>query len=304
VHRGDLLLELDSRTEQLQLDERRAEQAGLAPRLERLRARIGAERGAMSEERIASRFAAEEAARRAEEARIGADTAEADALRFRRLRTSGVISVRELERAEADARMRSEAAAELAIAEERLPREQRVRDKTRDAHLAELEGELAGLVARRGAIEAEVARLRYEIERRTIRAPVDGRIGEAAIIRPGTVIDEAQPLGSIVPEGSLSVVAQYPARTAVGRIEPGQRAILRLDAFPWAEFGVVGATVTQVAREIRDGRVRVELALDPVADFRGRLDHGMPGSIEVTVERISPLHLILRSAGRWLARQP
>jgi len=304
VRRGDLLVELDSRSEQLQLAERRAEQAGLAPQIERLRARIAAERGALGEEQGASRLATEEAARRAEEARVAADTAGADAARMRQLQARGLVSVRELERAEADARMRREAAAALATAGQRLPREQRARDNTRSAHLAELEGQLAALVARQAAIGAEVERLGYEIERRGIRAPVDGRIGEAAILRPGAVVDEAQPLGSIVPEGELAVVAYYPAQAAVGRIEAGQRAVLRLDAFPWAEFGVVDATVTQVAREVRDGKVRVELSLDPSPGFRGRLDHGMPGSIEVAVERVSPMGLVLRTAGQWFTQQP
>lgn len=304
VYRGQLLVELDSRAEQLQLVGRRAEHAGLAPQVERLRARIAAERGALGEEQGASRLASEEAGRRAEEARVAADTAEADAARLRSLRARGLVSVRELERAEADARMRGEAAAALATAGQRLPREQRARDNTRSAHLAELEGELAGLMARQAIIDADVQRLGYEIERRSIRAPVDGRIGEAAILRPGAVVDEAQRLGSIVPEGNLAVVAQYPAEAAVGRIQAGQRAVLRLDAFPWAEFGVVGATVTQVAREIRDGRVRVELSIDPDPGFRGRLDHGMPGSIEVAVERVSPMALALRTAGQWFAQQP
>jgi len=62
--------------------------------------------------------------------------------------------------------------------------------------------------------------------------------------------------------------------------------------------------VTQVAPEVRDGKVRVELALDPGAGFRGRLDHGMTGLLEVTVARVSPLGLVLRTAGQWLARQP
>lgn len=304
VRRGELLVELDSRAEQLQLLERRAEQAGFGPQVERLHARIAAERGALGEEQSASRLATAEAARRAEEARVAADTAEADAVRVRSLRTQGLVSAREVEHAEADARMRSEAAAALATAGQRVSLEQRARDHTRSAHLAELEGELAGLVARQAAIDAEVERLEYEIERRHIRAPVDGRIGEAAILRPGAVVDEAQPIGSIVPEGNLAVVAQYPAGAAVGRIAAGQRAVLRLDAFPWAEFGVVGATVTGVAQEIRDGKVRVELSLDPSPGFRGRLDHGMPGSIEVAVERVSPIGLVLRTAGQWFTRQP
>jgi membrane fusion protein (multidrug efflux system) len=97
-------------------------------------------------------------------------------------------------------------------------------------------------------------------------------------------------------------VAHYPAQAAFGRIRAGQRATLRLDGFPWAEFGTVSATVAEVGREVRDGKVRVELALLSRSSFRGSLEHGMPGTLEVAVERLSPLNLILRTAGQWLTR--
>src|SRR5205823_13229249 len=88
---------------------------------------------------------------------------------------------------------------------------------------------------------------------------------------------------------------------AVGRIQPGQRARMRLEGFPWTQFGSVSATVTNVASEIRDHHIRVELRVDPNPNARVRLQHGLPGSVEVQVERISPASLVLRMVGRYLA---
>ena len=133
---------------------------------------------------------------------------------------------------------------------------------------------------------------------------MDGRVGEAAILRVGAVVKEGDRLGSIVPAGRLMVVAQYPAQAAFGRIRTGQPATLRLEGFPWAEFGTVSATVARVAQEVRDGNVRVELAVDANSSFRGKLEHGMPGTLEVTVERLPPLSLVLRTAGQWLTAHP
>jgi membrane fusion protein (multidrug efflux system) len=74
---------------------------------------------------------------------------------------------------------------------------------------------------------------------------------------------------------------------------------LRLDGFPWTQFGSLAATVTRVASEARDGQVRVELHL---ASPGGRPDipmqHGLPGTVEIHVEEITPLVLIVRAAGR------
>jgi len=99
-------------------------------------------------------------------------------------------------------------------------------------------------------------------------------------------------------------VAQFPAQAAFGRMRVGQRAKLRLEGFPWAEFGTLSGSVTHVAQEVRGGSVRVEASIDAGSSFRGELEHGMPGTLEVMVDRVTPLSLVLRSAGQWLTARP
>ena len=59
--------------------------------------------------------------------------------------------------------------------------------------------------------------------------------------------------------------------------------------------------MTNVASEIRDGKVRVELAIEGQTESGIVLQHGLPGAVEVEVERIAPATLILRNAGKMLA---
>jgi membrane fusion protein (multidrug efflux system) len=59
----------------------------------------------------------------------------------------------------------------------------------------------------------------------------------------------------------------------------------------------VNATVLQAANEIRDGAVRVELAVDSTSNPRVTIEHGLPGSVEIAVEQVTPLTLLLRTAG-------
>jgi membrane fusion protein (multidrug efflux system) len=115
------------------------------------------------------------------------------------------------------------------------------------------------------------------------------------------VVQEGEKLGAIVPLGRLRAVAQFPPSAALGRIRLGQRARVRLDGFPWAQYGSIPATVSRVAGEVRDGQVRVELSIAPAAASRVPLQHGLPGSVEVEVERLTPAALVLRTAGRLLA---
>jgi membrane fusion protein (multidrug efflux system) len=240
----------------------------------------------------------------AREAEVAARAAERELTRLSELSKAGVAPDRELEQGAAAAETRRIAASRLGTAAEQVPRQQALRERESLVRLQRLRLELATLEAERERRRAEVERLEYEVERRRVRAPVSGRVGEVAELHPGSVIDAGAELGSIVPSGKFVVVAHYPADVALGRIRSGQSAELRLDGFPWSEFGTVSSTVTHVAQEVRDGAVRVESTLAVRSSFRGRLEHGMPGMLEVTLERVTPFRLVLRTAGAWLTVQP
>src|SRR5205085_2168004 len=132
---------------------------------------------------------------------------------------------------------------------------------------------------------ATVARLRTQIEARQVRAPADGVIGEVQPLAPGAYVAAGQKLATIVPDGDLTIVAEFAPDGALGRLKPGQLARLRLDGYPWAQYGVVNARVARVAGEMRDGLLRADLVAAPDAAGRAPRRHGMTGSAEVAVER-------------------
>jgi multidrug resistance efflux pump len=300
VQRDEVLIELDSMPQQLDLKECQVKIAGLEPSLATLRLQIHAEENLRSAEELGSSSKALEAGRRVHEARITAEFAANDLARIESLYAQKVVSLRDRQKAQSEADRLRVAVTTLEAAAEEVPQEQQARNRQREVRVARLEGEVATLQAQRESLQATAVRLGYEIDRHRIRAPADGRIGEAPNLQVGAVVSEGARLGSIVPAGRLLVIAQYPAQAAFGRMRAGQSATFRLAGFPWAEFGTVPATVAHVAQEIRDGTVRVELTLAPGSNFRGTLAHGMPGTLEVAVDRVSPLGLMLRTAGQWL----
>ena len=176
----------------------------------------------------------------------------------------------------------------------RKPEARRAR-LNRDAAL--LEGEIA-------TAAATIKRCEFDLEQRRIRAPVGGRLGEVAELRIGGFLSEGQRIASIVPHGELRAVAHFSPFTGLGRIRRGQAARLRLDGFPWAQYGSVGASVDSVAYEPRDGRIRVELAVKTNATSSIPFQHGLSSTVEIEVERLSPARLVLRAAGRMLATLP
>jgi multidrug resistance efflux pump len=301
VKAGDVLVELDSGTQQFQLTEEKTRLAGADPQIRSREEQIASEEQALVQDQQASKDALEEARAHYSEAEGAAQFAQAEAERVRKMYTAGVIAELDLNRSVADAQQRRAAADSLHYAVVRLEGEQHARTNERKAHIEQLMGELNKLRGDKATAGVTIQGLEEEVGRRWIRAPIDGRLGEVAPLRVGTVVHEGEKLAAVIPTGKLRVVANFDPPVALGRVRPGQHARLRLEGFPWAEYGSVGATVTNVASEIRDGTIRVEMALDSHSDSRIPLQHGLPGSVEVDIETLSPANLVLRQAGSWLA---
>ncbi len=53
---------------------------------------------------------------------------------------------------------------------------------------------------------------------------------------------------------------------------------MRLKGYPWTEFGLVAAQVTEVAAEDRDGHARVEFEVLPLAIFESKRNKGFAES--------------------------
>jgi multidrug resistance efflux pump len=300
VRAGDPLVELDASAQRLQLSEENSRLEAVAPEMEALRRQIAAEERARDEERQAASVAADEARANARQAEVPAAYQAAEIERLRQLHSEGLMSERDYQKGLADARQSRSAADRDGIAVHRVEREQVTRESDRGARIRALEAETIKLDAQATIGRSAARRLQNEIDRRVLRAPVSGRLGEAAPLRAGSVVSEGEKIGAIIPDGRLIVVAQFAPPDALGRIRPGQHAQLRLDGFPWTQYGAVQAEVTRVASEVRDGAVRVELAVDTSQPARIPLQHGLPGSLEVAVERVSPAALALRTSGGLL----
>ena len=295
-----MLVELAATAQQLQLEEEQARLRALTPQLAAHHTAIGAEEQAIREARHAGRIAIDEARARHREAEVAVRTAEEDAELFTQGRN--LSSQLDLLRAKAAAQKRRAAADTLRLAVSRLDSDHRTQESDRQARIEGFRRDVTRLTGDMTTAAATVERLSHEIERRRVRATMAGRLGEVAELRVGSVVREGDRLAAVVPLGELQVVADFPPPSARGRIRPGQPARLWLEGFPWTQYGSLGATVCRVASEVRDGRVRVELDVDPDGASPIPLQHGLPGTVEVQVERVAPAPLVLRAAGKLLAR--
>jgi multidrug resistance efflux pump len=300
VQGGDVLVELDAEAQRLQLEEERTRLAALIPQPSELRAEIAAEETAQREDQRAGQAALDQARARHREAAAVAQLSGQEAERTAHLHARAYVAELDLLRAKAEARKQQEAADAWRLEARRLEWDLRTRGSDRRARLQRLTREATQLEGQIAATRAVIERLEYEIARRYIRAPVAGRLGEVATLQVGTVVREGARLGAVVPPGTLKVMTDFLPPAALGRIQPGQPARLRLEGFPWTQYGAVAATVASVASEVRDGWVRVELAVRADAASPIPLQHGLPGTVEVEVDHVSPATLVLRTAGSLL----
>ncbi len=300
VNAGQLLVELDDSSERLKLAEQQTQPLARESQVAALRGEIAAGEKALDEARQTASAALDQARAQLREAEEAARFAHVEEDRLTPLRANGIISELEYLRLKSETQKRDAAAASTRLAVVKLEQEHRTIGRDREVQLERLRGEIARIESQTFADQAAIKRMEHEIGVRRIEASVSGRIGELTEQHPGTFVQAGTKLGAIIPEGGLKIVAWFPPESALGRIQPGQPALLRLDGFPWGQYGSLAATVSNVAGEPKDGRVRVELQMlrEQVAAIP--LQHGLPGTVEIEVRKVSPLVLVLEYIARQL----
>ncbi len=297
VEAGQTLLELQSDANQLQFQQEQSRQAALSGQVAALQRQLEAQQTTRTAEHESGASAAEQASERYKAARAAAQYSAAELKKKESLYQQGVLSELDFLKLQAESKQKQMelGAARAALAQ--AGRERSVKGSERVATIEAIRTEIERL---QGDIETSKQSLQHAVDRYTIRAPESGTIASVADLKIGSYVREGDAIASIVPSGNLRVVADYDPSTAMGRIRPGQPGRMHLDGFPWTEYGSVLAVVKNVGTEVNNGRVRVELDIQPGSKIP--MQHGLPGTLDIAVERTSPMSFLLRKAGAYLAR--
>ena len=304
VEEGELLLELDTEALRLQIAEERVVIATLEEEVLFIEKEIVAEEEALKRTQEANSFALEEAQALQQESAVVRALDEEEANRSAKLRAQGHVTELEYLRAKAELEKQTWTLEARRIQAVRVRKDWARDDADRRARIESLRRRKVEINGERRRLEVTCARLEVEVEKHNIRAPIAGRIGSLRHLRAGALVSAEETVATLVPEGGVRIVAMFAPAAALGRIQPGQVGFLRLDGFPWTQFGTVVGRVTAVGRETDDGRVQVELSVEKSVTTQVELipvEHGLPGVLEVEVERVSPATLVLRTAGKRLS---
>ena len=142
---------------------------------------------------------------------------------------------------------------------------------------------------RRAALGQDVIKAVTRLEALTLRAPIDGVVQQLAVHSIGGIVTPAQTLLVVVPETDRVEVEALVANKDAGFVGEGQRAEVKLDAYPFTRYGTVAGTVRRLSRDAvadeRQGLVfkaAVQLEQPFLESDEGRLPLG-PG-LAATVE--------------------
>jgi len=301
VRAGEVLVELDASSEKLRLREEEARLAAVGPRILSLKKEIAALEQARARDQQSALAATQAARFRGQEAAAGAEFAKDNERRLKEESRIGGVAQIEAARAHAETQKLSATSDAAASEVRRLETDAQTRAYQAQAQIENLTRTVVTFEGDIATTQATIARLKQEIERHIVRAPVSGTLGDVAQLGAGAYVAEGQKLATIVPRGGLIIVGEFAPAAVLGRIHAGQPARLRLDAFPWAQFGTIEATVSRVGTEIKDNLVRVEFAPTAASAPRIAMQHGLPGTVEVSIEKTSPAILVLRTAGQLAA---
>jgi HlyD family secretion protein/hemolysin D len=102
--------------------------------------------------------------------------------------------------------------------------------------------------AARAAAEALVKATR-RAELQTLRAPIDGTVQQMHVATVGAVVTPAQQLLSVVPDNDRIEIEAVLENRDIGFVDLGQRVELKIDAFPFTRYGLLGGKVISIDRD-------------------------------------------------------
>jgi len=158
-------------------------------------------------------------------------------------------------------------------------------------------------------IQSRINQLAIQKQELTVIAPVNGSIQQFPGLKVGNYVTEGEILMEISPEGNLYAEC-YVSPRDIGLVKIGQQAVLQIDAFNYNQWGMLQATVTDIAHDVvlQEGtmpffKVFCTLEKDYLTlknGYSGQLKRGMTFSVRFVVTRRTLFQLLYDKVDNWL----
>ena len=118
-----------------------------------------------------------------------------------------------------------------------------------DTFLADNIERLSEAARKSDELKQQLVKADQRIDLMTIRSPIDGTVQASALTTIGQVVTAGSEIMRIVPtEATLEIEAYLPNRD-VGFVTAGQRAVVKIEAFPFTRYGIIEGHVARVATD-------------------------------------------------------
>jgi hemolysin D len=171
---------------------------------------------------------------------------------------------------------------------------QKIKTIEAQKELEQIESEILAVDGEIKQIKNSLANLNYQAKSQIISAPISGVIFDLAIDKPGSVIERGETLVSIAPQKARLVFRGQILTKDVGSgfLKVGMPAKIKLDSFPWREFGTVTGKIAWISpnsQPVADSQdtYDLEIKMNPNqnAKLRNYLNYGQTGVAEVIVRK-------------------
>ncbi|NLD47588.1 MAG: HlyD family efflux transporter periplasmic adaptor subunit, partial [Clostridiaceae bacterium] len=96
-------------------------------------------------------------------------------------------------------------------------------------------------------LEAEITKAQKSIQLKSLVAPVSGMVHSLSANTIGGVLTPAQPVMSIVPEGTTLVIEASLPNKDIGFVSVGNEAAVKFDTFPFQKYGTIKGKVLSIS---------------------------------------------------------
>jgi hemolysin D len=152
----------------------------------------------------------------------------------------------------------------------------------------------AELVTELSALDLDIGKAELQVRERRLTAPEAATVHQLSVHTIGGVVTPAQQLMLLVPHGGVLAVEAFVANRDVGFVRTGQRAEIKIETFPFTQYGTIDGTVTSLSHDaIADeqaglvylAEVSLERSTITTADRVTALAPGMSVTVEIKLGR-------------------
>ncbi len=126
---------------------------------------------------------------------------------------------------------------------------QRDIEKTYAAFIADNSQKLADAERQIADDEQKLAKARIKTEHMRLASPTDGIVQGLTVTTLGQVVSTGEQIMQIVPEGQALEIECYLPNGDIGFVKPDQPAIVKIESFPFTDYGTLDAKVIRVAHD-------------------------------------------------------